>query len=222
VDAPALPRQHFVSLRALVVALGLLLVLGTVSITGGTATWLRSYAPLKQGSSYGGLWYRGHSEGVQVPALNASGGIPVLFPRYRPHARFHVTLTLWNQGRLAVKVLGLAKGSPAEAAVFVPTAMEVAPPNQYGFHWRPLDPAHPVRISPGEERTVQVTYRFAQGCVGGQPRRYWTERGGSGMIADNRVDVRIQYARFFDRSQSFRMPFAMELVCVGSIRRLSN
>ena len=211
-DAPALPRHQIFSWRALLLALGVLLVLGAVSFGGGTAVWLRSYAPLEQGSTWGALWARGHSEGVVVDPLAASGGVPVVFPRYRPGRTFHVTVTLANRGRLAVTVLGLPKAWRTRPGVFVPTGMEIAPPRDYGFHWKPLDPAHPVRINPGEERAARITYRFGSHCVGGQPKHYWNEHGVA-AASDNHVGVRIRYAHIYDHTQTFEMPFVLELVC---------
>lgn len=203
----------------MVLAVVVLLALAVVGTATGGYIWLRGYAPLEQGSTYGGMWYRGHSEGVIVHPPGASGGVPVVFPRYAPDARFHVTVTLANGGRLPVTVVGLSKQAPGGA--FVPTAMEVAPSHQFGFHWRSVNAANPVRIRPGEERTVQITYRFASGCIGGQPRHYWNERGVD-VTQDRHVSIRIKYARVFDRSESFAMPFVMELVCKSSVAPLSR
>jgi hypothetical protein len=69
---------------------------------------------------------------------------------------------------------------------------------------------------------VTITSRIAARCVGGQPRRFWKEpvptaESGSGTIA-----FRFRYARWFERCQTVRMPFAVAFVCARGIQPLPS
>jgi len=75
---------------------------------------------------------------------------------------------------------------------------------------------HRVRIAPREQGAVTLTYRINSRCIGGQPRNYRRARAGAAVL-DNHVSLRIGYARFFERSQSLELPFALALVCSKGI-----
>jgi hypothetical protein len=181
-----------------------------VAVVVAGLVWLTRFAPLEHGNAWGGL---GPHEGVTVQPLSASGGVPVLFPRYRRNGIFHIRTTIANPGRLAVTVLGVPRPGPGDFAIFVPAKVQVSPLNDYGFHLRLLDARHPVRIAPGEERMLTITYRLVGHCVGGQPRRYWTESGGSLSASTDRIPVRFRYARWWVRTQQVQLPFVIELAC---------
>jgi hypothetical protein len=155
---------------------------------------------------------------VERPA--ASGGVSVVFPRYRPHGRFHVRMSIANTGRLGVTVLGVPRSSLADSP-FVPVKVGVSPLSEFGTHLRPLDVEHPVRIEPGEERALTITYRIAARCIGGQPRRFWAERSGVETVTQT-IAFRFRYARWFERSQAVRMPLAIALVCRRGSELLSR
>jgi hypothetical protein len=65
---------------------------------------------------------------------------------------------------------------------------------------------------------VTITYRIAARCLGGQPRRYWTEPANGTMAVSDTVTFRIRYARWFERSQTVRMPLAVALVCARGVQ----
>lgn len=159
---------------------------------------------------------------MTVEPLAASGGVPVVFPRYRPHGWLHVRMSIANTGRLDVTVLGVPKASADDFPILVPTKVQVSPLNEFGTRLRQLDEEHPVRIGPGEERMVPISYRIAARCVGGQPRRFWTEPVPSAESGSGTIAFRFRYARWFERSQTVRMPFAVALVCVRGIQPLPS
>jgi hypothetical protein len=214
VDVQALPVRHFRSRRFWIVSTLVALGVAVVAVLIAGYAWLESYAPLEQGSSWGGV---SGAEGVTVSPLGASGGVDVAFPRYRPQGRFHIRVSVANRGRLGVTVLGVAEAS-GEDFPFVPTKVQVSPLNDFGAHVRVLDGDHPVRIAPGEERTVTITYRIAAHCLGGQPRRYWTGPANGTSAVSDTVTMRIRYARWFERSQTVRMPLAVALVCARGVQ----
>jgi hypothetical protein len=65
---------------------------------------------------------------------------------------------------------------------------------------------------------VTITYRIAAHCLGGQPRRCWTEPGNSTSAVSDTVAIRIRYARWFERSQTLRLPLAVALVCARGVQ----
>jgi hypothetical protein len=212
VDAQVLSARG-IRWRRVAIVSALAAFIAVVALAIATFAWLRSYAPLEQGSTFGGL---SKAEGKTVDPLDASGRVPVLFPRYRRGRTFHVVVALANRGRLGVTVLGLPKRS-SEPAVLVPAKVRVGALNGGTVGFRPLDSHHPVRIEPGQEREVAITYRIAGTCIGGQPKRYWSGRAaGVGSITDV-VSFRIRYARWFERSQTMQLPFAIDLVCVRGL-----
>jgi hypothetical protein len=138
----------------------------------------------------------------------------VFFPRYRTHGLFHVMVTLRNRGHFVVTVLGLA--GPAPVSTFRPVAAEASPPNDYGGHLRPLDGKHPLRLAPGDEQAVTLTYRIMSRCIGGQPAHYWRP---TGTTTGGRLEpaFRIRYARYFERTQSLETPFVVVLACARGV-----
>jgi hypothetical protein len=151
VDAQALPPRRFRSRRFWIVSTLLTLGVAVVTVLLAGYVWLESYAPLERGSSWRSV---SGAEGVTVLPLAASGGVTVAFPRYRQQGRFHIRVSVANRGRFGVTVLGLPK-EPGEDFPFAPLKLHVSPLNDLGgTHVRPLDADHPVRIAPGEERTV--------------------------------------------------------------------
>jgi hypothetical protein len=214
VYTPALPRRRFFSRRALLFAAAAVAAAVVVGAAGAGLVWLKTYAPLENGSSFGGLSQGRQQEGVRIEPAAGSEGIPVFFPRYRPHGLFHVMVTLRNRGRFVVTVLGLA--GQANAPPFRVLAAEASPPNDYGGHLRPLDGEHPLRLAPGDERAVTLTYRIMSRCIGGQPAHYWRAPGttSGGRLAP---EFRIKYARYFERTQSLETPFAVALACARGV-----
>ena len=215
---PALPRRHF-SRRAVLVAAAAVAGVVVLGAAGAGLVWLKTYTPLENGDAYGGLFRADHREGVTVEPVVGSEGIPVFFPRYRPHGLFHVMVTLWNRGRFVVTVLGLA--GQGTVSTFRPVAAQASPPNDYGGHLRPLDSEHPLRLAPGDERAVTLTYRIMSRCIGGQPAHYWRAPGTStgGRLAPA---FRIRYARYFERTQSVETPFAVVLACARGVKAPSG
>jgi hypothetical protein len=86
-----------------------------------------------------------------------------------------------------------------------------------GAYIGPVNAEHPLRLQPGEQRVVDVTYRLGLRCVGGQPKGYWRQppphAAYGGVATGNRIGIRIKYARVFERTQQVALPFATELVC---------
>jgi hypothetical protein len=201
------PRPFAWRRRLLVLAL----VLG-VAVTGATSAgyvWLQGYEPLGTGSSYGA----GVHQGVMVPAPFGSDGVDVFFPKYRPHATFHVETSIANRGRFPVTVLGL--GDPGtEVNTFRAVRAQVSPANAVGLDLSPLDSAHPLQLQPGSERSVTITYRLASKCIGGQPPGYWkTSTSGTAAEGFRATWFRIRYAKVFEKTQQVALPFAITLVC---------
>jgi hypothetical protein len=202
-----LPWRRWLLVLALVVGVAV----AAAAIVG--YVWLRGYESLGTGSFYG----PGAAQGVMVRAADGSDGVDVLFLKYRPHASFQMMASVANHGRLPVTLVGLGS-SGLGPGTFQPVRAQVSPPNQYGTNLSPLDRAHPVRLQPGAERTVAVTYRLASRCIGGQPAGYWKQTvGGAAMSGFRSAWLRIRYARVFEKTQRFTFPFAVTLMCRNGV-----
>lgn len=215
-EAQALPQPRPFAWRRRLLVLALVGGVGVAAAAIAGYVWLRGYEPLGTGSFYGPVAARG----VMVRAPDGSDGVDVFFLEYRPHATFKLAASVANHGRFPVTLVGL--GSPAPGATpFRPIRAQVSPPNQYGVDLSALDRAHPVRLKPGAERTVVVTYRLESRCVGGQPAGYWKPGvAGAAVSGFRSAWLRIRYARVFEKTQLFTFPFAVTLKCRDGVATL--
>jgi hypothetical protein len=211
--AQALPQPRPFAWRRSLLVLALVLGLAAIGAAIAGYVWLRGYEPLGSGSFYGLV----AAQGVMVRAAQGSDGADVFFLRYRPNATFQLAASVANHGRIPVTIVGLGSSGLAPGT-FQPVRAEVSPPNQYGTNLSPLDRTHPVRLKPGEERAVAVTYRLASRCIGGQPAGYWKQGvGGAAVSGFRSAWFRIRYAWVFEKTQQYTFPFAVTLVCRNGV-----
>jgi hypothetical protein len=216
-EAQALPQPRPFAWRRWLIVLALVVVSVGIAAAIAGYVWLRGYEPLRPGSSYGA----GVHQGVMVSAPDGSGGVDVFFPKYRPHATFHVQTSIANRGRFTVTVLGL--GTPGvEVGTFRAVRAQVSPSNAVGLDRSPLDRAHPLQLKPGTERSVTLTYRLTARCIGGQPAGYWkTPTNGPSLSGFRSAWFRIRYAKVFEKTQLVQLPFAITLVCRNGVATAS-
>jgi len=168
--------------------------------------WLRGYEPLDRGNTAGS----NPGDGVMVQPPVGSGGTGVFFPRYRENGSFRVQAGVRNHGRFTVSVIGVPRPDPEDPLSLV--AAEVSPPTRPSYHGSPIDANHPIRLRPGDQRDITFVYRFNGRCIGGQPPRYWANPTAT-YLSSRTAPLRIKYARWFDKTQNFTLPFAITLVC---------
>jgi hypothetical protein len=188
-------------LKLAVVVVGGLVVAAAV---GGAllVLWLRAYAPL---DTNGGGFAPGPTLGAAIEPAFGSGGKEVFFPVYRKDTSFAASFTLHNDGRFSVTVEGLVPARPLAPPWIGPVKLlstdsvsTIAPVT----HTRPFQP---LTLSPGD--TAVVVARFAQVCP--------SSRRGAPSATTDSLRLRYRYLRWFTRTETVTLPFAVTLRCVG-------
>jgi hypothetical protein len=169
---------------------------------GAIVLWLRTYTPL---DSAGGAFAPGPGVGAVIEPAVGSGGKTVFFPAYRHGTPFVASFTLHNSGHFGVTVEGLEAPAAAippwvgpEALLTTASVSQTAPVGHTAAF-------QSLSLSPGD--TAVVVVRFKLVC----PR-------GGGRVASvysDSVKLRYRYLRWFERTQTVRLPFAVTLRCVG-------
>jgi hypothetical protein len=196
-EAGAAEKRHPLRTAALV-ATALAAVVAIAAIV--LVFWLRAYAPLS--AMHGGAFAPGSGLGADVEPTFGSGGKPVFIPAYRKGRPFDTTITLVNNGRFAVTLLGLPTANEqTNAALTVAAAFssDVSTANAGPSHLHPLDG---LRLEPHDTAIVDIRWRLNCDTAHRQ-------------IAADSVRLRYRYLSFFTRSQAVELPFAVTLRCVG-------
>lgn len=214
-EAQALGQGRLFSWRRLVVGAAVVLGLGLIGTAIGGFVWLHGYAPLAgQRSAFGFT----RPDGVMVEPVTGSEGVEVFFPRYRKHGTFRLLTSIVNHGRFTVTMLGVPKIAYDESYALRFAGIEATSSRDPKFHGLPVDADHPIRLRPGHEQYVVVVYRWLWQCEGGQPPHFWSTSAPSTYASGYRaLPVRIRYARFFEKTQTLQLPFAITLVCRGTL-----
>ncbi|HET7567730.1 MAG TPA: hypothetical protein VFJ91_07060 [Gaiellaceae bacterium] len=190
--------------RILKLAGVLLAALVVVAAAGAAAVvlWARTYTPL-EGTT--GAFAPGPGVGAAIPPAVGSGGREVFFPVYRKGRDFAASFTLHNSGHFAVTVQGLVPATPQTPPWVGPVALlstESVSSNAPAAHTRPF---RPLRLEAGD--TAVVVARFRLLCPSGH-------RQLPSVFADS-LQLRYRYLRWFSRTETVRLPFAVTLRCVG-------
>lgn len=194
--APDQPR----SLRLLRFA-GVLLaaaIVVTAIAVGAIVLWLRSYAPFDADT---GSFAPGPGVGAVIQPAAGSGGKVVFFPAYRRGRTFLASLTLHNAGHFAVTVEGLSPQTPQPPPwigaddLFTTDSLTL----------QGLRAFQPISLAAGD--TAVVVARFRPSCPVGSTR--------VPTVFTDRIGLRYRYLRWFTRTQTVSLPFAVTLRCVG-------
>ena len=165
-----------------------------------------AYAPPAESS---GVYVRSQRPIAPTPTasttISAATTRPANFNAYRHGAPFLASFTLHNSGHFGVTVEGLEVPAPGippwvgpEALLTTSSVSQTAPVGHTA-------PFQSLSLSPGD--TAVVVVRFKLVC----PR-------GGGRVASvyaDSVKLRYRYLRWFDRTQTVRLPFAVTLRCIG-------
>lgn len=190
--------------RALKLA-GLVAGAATVAVAVCTAAaflWLRTYAPLDTDA---GVFAPGPGVGAVIQPAVGSGGRRVFFPAYRRGRPFLASFTLQNHGRFGVEILGVdplaADPPPSVDATGLLATDSVSSDAPVGH----THPFRPFALATGDTAVLVASFRLA--C----PR---TDGRVPSVFADT-VRLRYRYLRWFERTQTVALPFAVTLRCVG-------
>ncbi len=164
--------------------------------------WLRTYAPL---GANGGEVAPGPGVGAVIQPAVGSGGKEVFFPAYRRGRSFVASFTLSNTGHFAVTVEGIVPETPGTppwiGAVQLLTTASVSSGAPVA-HTRAFAP---LSLAAGDSAVVVA--RFRPLCPAGNRRV-------PSVYADS-LQLRYRYARWFERTETVSLPFAVTLRCVG-------
>lgn len=190
--------------RVLKLAGVVLAALVVVAVAGAAAVvlWARTYAPLEAAS---GGFAPGPGVGAAIPPALGSGGREVFFPTYRKGRDFTASFTLHNAGHFTVTVEGLAPATPQTPPWVGPVALfstESVSSNAPAANPRPFQA---FQLAAGD--TAVVVARFRLLCPAG-------DRRPPSVYADS-LRLRYRYLRWFARTQTTQLPFAVTLRCVG-------
>ncbi len=188
-------QARALKLAALAVA-GLALVVALA--LAGVVIWLRTYAPLDAD----GAFSPGPGLRAAIRPAPGSGGKQVLVPSYRAGVPFLASFTLHNGGRFAVTVEGLEpapdEAPPSVEAVGLLTPASVATTAPVG----PTQPFQPLTLASGD--TAVLVARFRLAC-----------HGPAAAVSTDALRLRYRYLRWFERTQTLPLPFAVTLRCAG-------
>jgi len=182
-------------------AVAAVVVVGVVALAA-IVLWLRTYTPLDAAD---GAFAPGPGVGAVIEPATGSGGKTVFFPAYRGGKPFVSSFTLHNSGRFAVTVEGLRPAQPeappwvGPVALMTTASVSTTAPVGHTQRFQPLS------LSPGD--TAVLVVRFALVCPSGRRR-------APSVVADS-VDLRYRYLRWFHRTQTVKLPFAVTLRCAG-------
>jgi hypothetical protein len=199
IEPDRLTPSRVLKLAGIVVAA---LVVVAAAAAAAVAIWLRTYAPLGAVDS---SVAPGPGVGAVVQPAVGSGGKQVFFPAYRKGKGFVASFTLRNTGHFSITVEGLVPATPETAPWVGPVALlttESVSPGAPVAHTRPF---RPLRLTAGDSAVVVV--RFELLCPAGHLRL-------PSVYADS-VQLRYHYARWFTRTETIPLPFAVTLRCVG-------
>lgn len=190
--------------RLLRLAAVFLAALVVVAAAGAAAVvlWARTYTPL-EGTT--GAFAPGPGLGAAIPPALGSGGREVFFPTYRKGRDFLASFTLHNSGHFSVTVDGLEPATAQTPPWIGPVALlstESVSSNAPAAHTRPF---RPLVLAAGD--TAVVVARFRMLCPAGRRR-------APSVFADS-LRLRYSYLRWFSRTQTVQLPFAVTLRCVG-------
>jgi hypothetical protein len=183
------------------------LALAAVLVVAGVAVaavviWLQTYAPL---DTAGGGFAPGPGVGAVIEPAVGSGGKTVFFPAYRRGQSFLASFTLHNSGHFSVTVEGLVPASPETPPWIGPVQLLTTDSVSTGAPVGHTHAFRPLVLSAGD--TAVVVARFRPLCPSGHKRL-------PSVYADS-LRIRYHYARWFARTQTVQLPFAVTLRCVG-------
>jgi len=194
--APDQPRTMRL-LRFAGVFLAAAIVVAVVAV-GSLVLWLRTYAPLDANT---GSFAPGPGVGAVIEPATGSGGKVVFFPSYRRGRTFIASLTLHNAGHFAVTVESLVRDTPQTPpwigadSLFTTDSVAIQ-----GLH-----PFQSFSLAAGD--TAVVVARFRPLCAVGHRR--------VPSVFTDTLRLRYRYLRWFTRTQTISLPFAVTLRCVG-------
>jgi hypothetical protein len=188
-------------LKLVAVFLAALLVV-VAAAAAAVALWLRTYAPL---DATAGDVAPGPGLGAVIEPAVGSGGKEVFFPAYRGGKTFVASFTLSNGGHFAVTVEGIVPATPDPPPWIGPVELLTTESVSSGAPVAHTLPFKPLRLAAGDSAVVVA--RFQPLC----PTRH---RSVPSVYADS-LRVRYHYARWFERTQTVSLPFAVTLRCVG-------
>jgi len=197
-------HERFRPLRVLMLAGLFLAALLVVCAAAAAAVvlWLRTYAPLDAAS---GDVAPGPGVGAVIQPAVGSGGKEVFFPAYRKGRSFVASFTLSNTGHFAVTVEGIVPTEPGRPPWIGPVELlttDSVSPGAPVAHTRPFQQ---LRLTAGDSAVVVA--KFLPLCPHGGGRV-------AAVYADS-LELRYHYARWFERTQTVSLPFAVTLRCVG-------
>lgn len=177
------------------------LVVVVAAAAAAIAFWLRTYAPL----AAAGAVAPGPGVGAVIQPAVGSGGKEVFFPAYRRGKSFVASFTLSNTGHFAVTVEGIVPASPEAPPWIGPVELLTTESVSSGAPVAHTRPFRPLRLAAGDSAVVVVKFRPL--CPSGRRRV-------PSVYADS-LRLRYHYARWFDRTETVSLPFAVTLRCVG-------
>lgn len=188
-------------LKLAAVFLVALLVVATAAVAT-VVLWLRTYTPL---DATAGDVAPGPGLGAVIQPAIGSGGKEVFFPAYRQGKTFVASFTLSNGGHFAVTVEGLVPAAPEPPPWIGPVELLTTESVSSGAPVAHTRPFKPLRLAAGDSAVVVA--RFQPLCPSGR-------RNVPSVYADS-MRLRYHYARWFERTQTVSLPFAVTLRCVG-------
>jgi hypothetical protein len=194
------PRAAYALKFASLVLAALLVV--TLVAVAAVVLWLRTYTPL---DSVGGSFAPGPGVGAVIEPALGSGGKTVFFPAYRKNQPFVASFTLHNSGHFTVTVEGLSTPSPESPPWIGPQSLLTTDSVSTNAPVSHTSAFQPISLSPGDTAVLVVRFRLV--CPNRQGRV-------PSVFADS-VRLRYRYLRWFERTQSVTLPFAVTLRCVG-------
>jgi hypothetical protein len=175
----AIGQNPSVRQTAIVVS-AIVLVAGAVALAA--FLWLRTYDPLAAGRPYA----PGAGLGADIEPTFGSGGRTVYIPAFRRGRPFDTTVTIRNDGRFAVTLLGIdaPERGPVTASM----------------------PADAMRLDPHDSASVVLRWRLVCTRPG---------NASAGQFSAGLVRLRYRYLSIFTRTAAVRLPFAVTLRCSG-------
>lgn len=178
------------------------LVVVAVAAVAAIVFWLRTYTPL---DTAGGGFAPGPGVGAVIEPAVGSGGKTVFFPAYRNGRPFVASFTLHNSGHFSVTLEGLSAADPESAPWVGPQSLLTTDSVSTSAPVSHTGPFQPLSLSPGDTAVLVVSFRLS--C----PKR----QGREPSVFSDSVRLRYRYLRWFERTQTVTLPFAVTLRCVG-------
>jgi len=188
-------------LRLAAVFLAALVVVAAAAVLA-VVLWLRSYAPLEAAAAAA---EPGPGVGAVIQPAVGSGGKEVFFPAYRRGKSFVASFTLSNGGHFAVTVEGLVPARPEPPPWIGPVELLTTESVSAGAPVASTHPFQPFELAAGDSAVLVA--RFQPLCPSGHARV-------PAVFADS-LRLRYRYARWFQRTETVSLPFAVTLRCVG-------